>query len=636
MSVRYKNYGEIWSSTWLWEISSILLGGVCFALTLVLLKIYDQRAPPQFIYGITLNALISILTTFSKSTILVVVAGAISQLKWRWFQNENGKSVLDTQLFDDASRGPWGSAVLLATPHTWSLVSMGALVSIFALALDPFAQQLLSYPTQQVIATDATTQASNILQAASFVVGDTSRSRSDMTNRVIASLWDPETEAEGFAAVKCPTGNCAWDDFESLAMCTPCQNRTSDIGLPDVSLSWNAALGRQALESIAEGTQPNQYVNWRTFSLHFPSAFPCDIDASRLQLTGTVSLSLSKSYSYSSRLEYPSHLFGASIPYQVYVDNTGLNVSTDIVPLLRFCYIQIQRMGNNITEKLSIKDVTTCQLIPCVKRYSYSISNGVPALKVTGERYGSWSFNASTLTLFGGQISYLPIFPSWTALHEGNRQTSNLSNETLSLKTFRIDNFNVDQFREIGSLFQGGITAVDNFADDKRNIVSNNTGIQFKQEFFRGSDSSLTAGNTQLQQIADNGGLSWFIASAAARLSRYMREKDAIPVSGRSYATITIVEVRWPWVSLLAVVWLCAAAFLILTMWICRGSHWVLWKTSSLPWIYHGLESHCIDAIKATATGIDNVSGMEKFAKTLRATLRKDPTNGQFKLTMTR
>ena len=385
MPVRYKTYGEIWSDTWLWEILSILLSGVCFALTLVLLKIYDQRAPPQFIYGITLNALISILTTFSKSALLVVVAGAISQLKWRWFQNTNGKSVLDTQVFDDASRGPWGSAVLLATPHTWSLVSMGALVSIFALALDPFAQQLLSYPTRQVIATDAAAQASNILQAASFVVDNTSRSRSDMANRVIASLWDPETEAEGFAAVKCPTGNCVWDDFESLAMCTPCQNRTSDIGLSDFSLSWDASLGRKALESIAEGTEPRHFVNWRAFSVHFPSGFPCDVDGSNLYMTGTVSLSLSKSYSYPSSLEYPSHLFGASIPYQVYVENTGLNVSTDSVPLLRFCYIQIHRMGSNVTEKLSIKDATTCQLISSVKSQSYWIPTDVKVLKVSSE-----------------------------------------------------------------------------------------------------------------------------------------------------------------------------------------------------------------------------------------------------------
>ncbi|KAI0102719.1 hypothetical protein GGR51DRAFT_526750 [Nemania sp. FL0031] len=634
MAARYKSSGEIWSDTWLWEILSIVLSGVCFALTLALLKIYDQRAPPQIIYGITLNALISILTTFSKSALLVVVAGAISQLKWRWFQNMNGRSILDTQLFDDASRGPWGSVVLLATAHTWSLVSIGALVSISALALDPFAQQLLSYPTRDIIATDAAAQAPNILQATSFAAGNTSRSRLEMTNRVVASLWDLESEAGGFAAVGCPTGNCAWDDFESLAMCTPCQNRTADIGLPDFSLSWDASLGREALESIAEGTEPRRYVHWGSFSLYFPTDFQCDIDASHFSTSGVVSLSLSKSYSYPSELDYPSHLFGASIPYQVYVDNSGLNVSTQTVPLLRFCYIQLHRAREDGIEKLAIKEATTCQLIPCVKKYSYSISNGVPTLKATGERYGSWSFNASAKMLIGG-ISYSPIFPSWIDLGGGNRQIPDPSNETYPPRSFRIDKFNIDQFREIGNLFQGEILATDKFADDKRNSVSNTSGVQFKQEFFRGSDSYPDAGSSQLQQIVDNGGLSWFMSTIAARLSKYMREKDGIPVLGRSYTTITIVQVRWPWVSLLAVVWSCAATFLMLTMWICHGSDWVLWKTSSLPWIYHGLEPHNIEGIKATATRVNKVSGMEKNAKMLRVTLWNDPTDGRIKLKMT-
>jgi cellulose synthase/poly-beta-1,6-N-acetylglucosamine synthase-like glycosyltransferase len=141
-----KTYDDIWSNTWLWEILSIIFSSLCFVLTLVLLKVFDQKPLPQFAYGITLNAIISILTAFSKSALLVAVAGAISQLKWRWYQNTKGRSVLDTQLFDDASRGPWGSLILLVTPHSWSLVSMGALVTILALAFDPFAQQLITYP----------------------------------------------------------------------------------------------------------------------------------------------------------------------------------------------------------------------------------------------------------------------------------------------------------------------------------------------------------------------------------------------------------------------------------------------------------------------------------------------------------
>lgn len=55
----------------------------------------------------------------------------------------------DMDLYDNASRGPLGSLFFL-----WGIpVSFGALgsfITIIALALDPFAQQLVSYPSRQV------------------------------------------------------------------------------------------------------------------------------------------------------------------------------------------------------------------------------------------------------------------------------------------------------------------------------------------------------------------------------------------------------------------------------------------------------------------------------------------------------
>jgi len=41
-------------------------------------------------------------------------AGAsISQSKWLWYRQDEPHPLKDIQLFDDASRGPWGAVVLL-------------------------------------------------------------------------------------------------------------------------------------------------------------------------------------------------------------------------------------------------------------------------------------------------------------------------------------------------------------------------------------------------------------------------------------------------------------------------------------------------------------------------------------------
>jgi len=43
---------------------------------------------------------------------MVAVAAGISQQKWNWF-SRRARVVKDLQVFDDASRGPWGSIKLV-------------------------------------------------------------------------------------------------------------------------------------------------------------------------------------------------------------------------------------------------------------------------------------------------------------------------------------------------------------------------------------------------------------------------------------------------------------------------------------------------------------------------------------------
>lgn len=57
---------------------------------------------------ITPNAIISVLATLNKASLLLPVAEMLVQLKWLWFQARE-RRVFDLQVFDDASRGPLGS-----------------------------------------------------------------------------------------------------------------------------------------------------------------------------------------------------------------------------------------------------------------------------------------------------------------------------------------------------------------------------------------------------------------------------------------------------------------------------------------------------------------------------------------------
>lgn len=80
----------------------------------------------------------------------------ISQLKWIYFE-QKGRRLVDLQIFNEASRGPFG-ALSLILHIRWgaTIASLGALLMILALTQDTFYQAIYSTYT------DLTSQASEV------------------------------------------------------------------------------------------------------------------------------------------------------------------------------------------------------------------------------------------------------------------------------------------------------------------------------------------------------------------------------------------------------------------------------------------------------------------------------------------
>ena len=136
------------SDTWLWEGTAVVFSILCFTAIFCVVRVYDQKASPTLPYGITLNSVISILGTASKSSLIFAVGESLGQLKWMWFWGTK-RRLRDFQSFDSASRGPWGSSIILFEHKGNSIASIGALIIILALAFDPFLQQVLTFPLRQ-------------------------------------------------------------------------------------------------------------------------------------------------------------------------------------------------------------------------------------------------------------------------------------------------------------------------------------------------------------------------------------------------------------------------------------------------------------------------------------------------------
>lgn len=138
------------SSWWWWEIGSAAVGVVCMGLIALILSKSDGMLLDAWPLQIKPNSLIAVLTTVGKAAMLVPVTACISQLKWRHFGGVKAAQPLrDLQLFDDASRGPWGALLLLINLRSQVVLGwMLALVTVIGLGVEPSAQQILDFPSR--------------------------------------------------------------------------------------------------------------------------------------------------------------------------------------------------------------------------------------------------------------------------------------------------------------------------------------------------------------------------------------------------------------------------------------------------------------------------------------------------------
>jgi hypothetical protein len=77
------------------------------------------------------------------------VSTFIGQSKWLHFKN-GPRKLADFETIDGASRGVWGSILLLTTVK-WNLATIGAFITILRLAFSPFAQQVVLIEQRDVI-----------------------------------------------------------------------------------------------------------------------------------------------------------------------------------------------------------------------------------------------------------------------------------------------------------------------------------------------------------------------------------------------------------------------------------------------------------------------------------------------------
>lgn len=194
---------------------------------------FDQQTLPDWPLGITLNSFLAFFTTCIKAAFMVPVSVAISQAQWNWFNRAKPQPLYDFHVIDQASRGPWGSLVLLWRFRFRHIVAWGALLVAISASTSPVTQLAIDYPSREVAAPGekAVTHATwDLNSPRDRIIRLASKAVSMSFFLDSTGFEDPlsyATAAPG--GVSCSTGNCTFGRYQSLGVCMKMTNISSHL-----------------------------------------------------------------------------------------------------------------------------------------------------------------------------------------------------------------------------------------------------------------------------------------------------------------------------------------------------------------------------------------------------------------------
>ncbi|KAI1774778.1 hypothetical protein F4818DRAFT_72840 [Hypoxylon cercidicola] len=261
------------TGSWSLEVITILISWAAVGAIMGVLARYNGAALPEWPYYITLNALIALLAAIATATMGISLQNGLSQLKWIRFK-ESKAPLADMEAFDEASRGTWGALKLLATARGGFLGSFGAVVAVVALALGPFAQQVVTYESRSV----ENPHGASINRALNYTGALPGKTSSTgfvpilpLKSAVYNGLFAENGRPGAALAFQCETGNCTWEPYETLGVCHSCVDLTPFITVYCAN-DTNAREGEGCGWQVPQGARLDSSLDVFSMTSHIPAA----------------------------------------------------------------------------------------------------------------------------------------------------------------------------------------------------------------------------------------------------------------------------------------------------------------------------------------------------------------------------
>lgn len=223
-------------STWWLEISACFVSIAALLALVAVLLCYKNKPSPDWPKWLSLNTIVAIFITLLKTAVLLIVAEGLGQLKWSWFAIGTAKPLDDLVKYDDASRGPVGSMKLLwRLRFSHILSSLAALITILAVATEPFAQQLLHVYDCPVDVPGITElpRTNYFFQDGGIHIGADKQSIiPEVQSAINTGLFSPSL----VPPFNCATGNCTWDSkYSTVGWCSQCEDVSNQVTITNTT-----------------------------------------------------------------------------------------------------------------------------------------------------------------------------------------------------------------------------------------------------------------------------------------------------------------------------------------------------------------------------------------------------------------
>lgn len=346
----------------------------------------------------------------------------------------------------------------------------------------------------------------------------------------------------------CLSGNCTWDPFDSLAVCSVCNDltgllkRTEINGAAlaaDLELDNGAATSNIGVQfEVPNGLYINNINGWR-----YGSSFDGNIAAAVFMTT-----------------------YGTG-------NRTKTNTLQDLDTLIwGTSILRVQPASDNASAAWPYLPVEAleCGLYYCVNKYEFNITNGtlyenVSPVKSAARSPQSWHTES-------------PVNSSFATSLEFDKFSSYAKRTDLMLG----DDFNISQ------------PAVDGISWSIRNLMTMDARFSFTRYNLTGW--YMSDGNTQYQPSAMEALFSSEDLNGTFQsISRSMTNAIITPygndstVKGKSGTQVTHYKVQWPWIALPAIFVVGGSTFLLLTIYESNTMQCTPYKSSALMVLANGL-----------------------------------------------